>query len=481
MSKTIPTSNGWPRAIVRAAHLHRLRGPVLEAALPDVRIGERCVIRAGAGRRDIVGHAQVIGFSDHGAVLALSGAAHGLSRAVVLEPTGRSMQIAVSDALLGTVVDATGHVLANIVGGSAGDVSEGTYGAGMHDEKAKGEATDEEGADREEADEAGIRRRTRAPRHAVIEWREIDVSRVTPKQPVSEPFETGVRVIDGVLRVGVGQRVAVLAGAGVGKTSLLHMIASAPTTDVVVMALVGERGREVSEAIERWRASARADRIVIVSATSDAPPVERAAAAAAAMTIAEYFRDRGRHVVLIVDSLTRYARALREIALSAGELPARHGYPPSVFERLPRLLERAGRVGAGAITAFFSVLVEDEETLDPIAHEVVSILDGHFVLSRRLAGEGHFPAVDIARSVSRVAAHVAEPDDLARAAAVRRVLARAEELAVLVDMGEYRAGASPDDDRALLAARRLREGLSQTENESSSIDDARKVIDAAFH
>lgn len=450
----MPMQSGWPRAIVRAAHLRRLRGPVLEAVLPDVRIGEVCAIRRGASGRDVIGYAHVVGFSDHAAVLAMSGPAHGLSRADVLVPTGHSMQIAVSDALLGTVVDATGRVCARI----AVAVGEGDEG------------NEREGCDRSDAI---------ADRVAGV-WRDIELAHTVAKRPVTEPFETGVRVIDGVLRVGVGQRIAVLAGAGVGKTSLLQMIASAPDADVIVMALVGERGREVSEAVERWRASPCASRVVVVSATSDAPPVERAAAAATAMTIAEYFRDRGRHVVLVVDSLTRYARALREIALSAGELPARHGYPASVFERLPRLLERAGRTSDGAITAFFSVLVEDEDTLDPIAHEVVSILDGHFVLSRRLAGEGHFPAVDIARSVSRVASRVASSADLARAHAVRRVLARAEELAMLVDMGEYRAGAVPEDDHALDAARRLRQGLRQAVYEASSIDDARRVIDAAL-
>jgi type III secretion protein N (ATPase) len=421
---------------------------VIEAPLRDVSIGEMCVIRRGTGLRQIAGHAQVVGFSEEGAVLALLGPAQGLSRAVVIEPTGAPLKIKVSTDLLGTVVDAAGAFCARLVVDQTNDADRPDRRDGSFDDGRR--------------------------------LREIDATAIIEKYPVVEPFETGVRAIDGVLGAGIGQRVAVLASAGVGKTSLLHMIAAAASADVVVIGLVGERGREVSETIERIREAPRADRFVVLRATSDAPAVERAAAAASAMTIAEYFRDLGLHVVLILDSLTRYARALREIALSAGELPARQGYPASVFERLPRLLERAGRAGGGAITAFFSVLADDDDAFDPIAHEVISILDGHIVLSRQLAAEGCFPAIDILRSVSRVTARVWDAADMQRANAVRRVLARAAELAMLVDMGEYRAGAVPQDDHVLAAARRLREVLAQSQHESSSMTETRRAIDEAL-
>lgn len=449
----------WPCVLTRAAHLRWLRGPVIGAPLSDVRIGEMCIIRRETGSREVVGHAQVVGFSDDGAVLALLGSAQGLSRTALIEPTGAPLCIRVSSALLGSVIDSSGAARGSLM-------SDDHCVARSEDERVREGQVDDVEVPSIEADDGEIR--------------VVESARTVDKRPVVEPFETGVRVIDGVLGAGVGQRVVVLAGAGVGKTSLLQMIASSPQADVVVIGLVGERGREVSETIERVRESPRADRTVLLRATSDAPAVERVAAATSAMTVAEYFRDRGLHVLLILDSLTRYARALREIALSAGELPARHGYPASVFERLPRLLERAGCAGDGAITAFFSVLADDDDALDPIAHEVMSIVDGHLVLSRQLAGEGRYPAVDIGRSVSRVAARVNTRDDLDRATRVRRVLARAAELAVLVDMGEYRPGVVPEDDWMLGAAGRLREVLSQSPGEPSTREETRRMIDDAL-
>ncbi|WP_205962854.1 FliI/YscN family ATPase [Pararobbsia silviterrae] len=449
MSAGAQAGAGWPRSIVRAAPIRRLNGSVLEASLPDVRIGELCLIREAVGRSTIVGRAQVIGFSESVAVLALLGPAHGLSRHAVVEPTGGPLKIAVSMRLLGCAIDADG---------------------GIH------ETLTSPHADGERA----IPRGASAQGACFDEVREVDAPRVRAPCAVTQPLETGVRVIDGVLGVGVGQRVAVLAQAGAGKTTLLHMIAAQSRADVVVIGLIGERGREVAETIERLREVDAGRRCVVVRATSDAPAVERAAAAASAMTIAEYFRDCGLHVLLVFDSLTRYARALREIALAAGELPARHGFPASVFERLPRLLERAGNTGEGAITAFFSVLVDHEDELDPIAHEVISILDGHVVLSSAMAREGLFPAIDVLRSVSRVAARVGSSDDVQRAYSVRRVFARAAQLATLVEMGEYRAGMIEDDDRALDVAQRLRHVFAQGAGHDASIAETRRLIDEAL-
>lgn len=449
----------WP--VVRAAHPVRLRSSVIEARLPDVRIGERCLIRESAGSPSIVGHAQVIGFSQDLATLALLGASHGLSRAVVVEPTGEPAYIHVGSWLLGSVVDCEGRVCNSLI---EPDESATQSHAPSHGCEA---GTGLPCVDLRDGDSG--------------ERREVEgQARRVEKRPVDVRLETGVRVIDGVLAVGVGQRVAVLAPAGAGKTSLLQMIAAQASADVAIIALIGERGREVSETVEHLRSTTAARHSIVVKATSDAPAVERVAAAASAMTIAEYFRDQGRHVLLVVDSLTRYARALREVALAAGELPARHGYPASVFERLPQLLERPGNAGAGAITAFFSVLVESDDEVDPIAQEVMSIVDGHFVLSARLAGEGRFPAIDLARSISRVSARVGHEGDEARAMSVRGMLARAAELALLVEMGEYREGTNPDDDDALAGATTLRQLFMQRFGDSTPMMHTRKAIDDAL-
>jgi FliI/YscN family ATPase len=435
----LPMQSPWPSAVRRAAHPVRMHGAVLEAPLPDVRIGELCLIRASLDNRTVLGRAQVIGFGREGTILALLGASVGLSLSVVLEPTGERLTIEVSGHLLGKVVDATGAVQCELID------------------------TGEPGrwpAERREVERA-------APGHA-------------RRRSVSMRFETGMRVIDGVLCCGIGQRVAVLAPAGAGKTTLLRLLARQASADVVVIALVGERGREVAELIETLRGTQEARRVVLVCATSDAPAVERTHAAATAMTIAEFFRDQGLHVLLIVDSLTRYARALRDVALAAGELPARRGYPPSVFEYLPRLLERAGNTERGAITAFCSVLLESEDEADPVGEEVMSILDGHFMLSRKLAGKGQFPAIDIARSVSRASERVGTPADRERARTVRSVLAQADELALLVELGEYKPGVDLHHDAVLVCAHRLNEVFRQMDEGAASLNETRRRIDAAL-
>jgi type III secretion system ATPase len=438
-TQALPMGSAWPPAVRRGAHPVRMHGAVLEAPLPDVFIGELCLIRAGFDDRTVLGRAQVIGLGREAAILALLGASTGLSLSVVLEPTGERLTIDVSGHVLGKVIDAAGRVQDELID-------------------------------------------TDSSRRWPSERREVEAGALgyAQRRGVSARFETGLRVIDGVLGCGVGQRVAVLAPAGAGKTTLLRMLALQATADVVVIALVGERGREAAELIESLRGTPQARRVVLVCATSDAPAVERSHAAATAMTIAEFFRDQGLHVLLIVDSLTRYARALRDVALAAGELPARRGYPPSVFEHLPRLLERAGNARNGAITAFCSVLLESEDEADPIGEEVMSILDGHFMLSRKLAGKGQFPAIDIARSVSRVSERVGTPADRERAIEVRRVLAEADELALLVELGEYKAGVDPHHDALLAGACRLNEVFRQMDDVASALNETRGRIDEAL-
>jgi type III secretion protein N (ATPase) len=267
------------------------------------------------------------------------------------------------------------------------------------------------------------------------------------RPPITEVFATGLRAIDGMCTIGVGQRLGLFAAAGVGKSTLLAQIAAAATADVIVLALVGERGRELGDWLARLGPALA--RTVVVSAGSDAPSLARVRSAFTATSIAEYFRDAGQRVLLLVDSMTRVARAQREVGLSAGEPPARHGYPPSVFALLPRLCERAGTSPRGAITAIYTVLVAGNDLDEPIADEVRSVVDGHLVLDRRLAGRGHFPPIDVVASVSRAFPTLATPAQLAAAAVVRRHLAIHDEHRDLLAVGAYKPGTDRALDQAL--------------------------------
>ncbi len=271
----------------------------------------------------------------------------------------------------------------------------------------------------------------------------------------------GVRALDALVPCGRGQRIGIMAGSGVGKSSLLSMVARGTDAEVSVIALVGERGREVREFIENDLGPEGLARSVVVVATSDAPPVERLRSAFVATRIAEYFRDTGKNVVLMMDSLTRVAMAQREIGLSAGEPPATRGYPPSVFTLMPRLLERAGTSTAGSITGLYTILVEGDDLQDPIGDAARSILDGHVVLSRRLATSGHFPAVDVLESISRVTNAVTTREQQHDARQLRRILAAHRDVRELVEIGAYVNGANPDADQALARMPRIEAFLQQ--------------------
>ncbi|WBY09103.1 FliI/YscN family ATPase [Sphingomonas sp. 7/4-4] len=268
---------------------------------------------------------------------------------------------------------------------------------------------------------------------------------------IDAPLPTGVRAIDTLLTLGRGQRLGVFAAAGGGKSTLLGMLARFAEADVIVIALIGERGREVREFIEDALGEAGLARSVIVCATSDRAAMERVRAAHHATAVAEGFRSEGRNVLLLMDSVTRFARALREIGLAAGEPPVRRGFPPSVFAELPRLFERAGNDAVGSITGIYTVLLEDEEGDDPIGEEVRSILDGHVILSRKLGAAGHYPAIDVLASLSRLFPRLATPAHREAATRVRALLAKHAEIEFLVQVGEYRAGADPLADRAIAA------------------------------
>jgi FliI/YscN family ATPase len=268
------------------------------------------------------------------------------------------------------------------------------------------------------------------------------------RKAISEALPTGIRVIDGLMTLGKGQRIGLFSGSGVGKSTLLGSIARGADADVVIVALVGERGREVGEFIGHTLGDAR-QRSIVVVATSDAPALERLKAAQTASSLAEYFRDRGQNVLLLMDSITRVARAQREVGLAAGEPPARRGYPPSVFAMLPRLLERAGQGETGSITAIYTVLVEGDELDEPIADEVRGVLDGHIVLRRELAEQGHYPAIDVSASLSRVMERVSSADQVHAARALRSLIAARESKSDLIAMGAYAKGSDPRVDQAL--------------------------------
>jgi len=293
---------------------------------------------------------------------------------------------------------------------------------------------------------------------------------------IDTPISTGVRVIDGLLTCGQGQRMGIFAGSGVGKSVTLGMMAKYTSADVNVIALIGERGRELNEFLERDLGPEGRARSVVVAATSDEPALLRVRAAFAATAVAEWFRDRGKNVLLIMDSLTRFALAQREIGLAAGEPPTTRGFPPSVFAMLPKLVERAGRTKLGSITAFYSVLVEGDDENEPIADCVRGLIDGHTWLSRKIAARNHYPAVDVLPSLSRLMSEVATPEHREAAGIVRELLASYRENEDLISIGAYRKGSNRTIDLAIEMQDTINTFLRQEINESCSVEEARKLL-----
>ncbi|MFH0899334.1 MAG: FliI/YscN family ATPase [Pseudomonadota bacterium] len=405
----------------------RVAGLMIEAHVPGACIGDIARIERGEGTVD----AEVVGFRGDLAMLVPLHDVRGVAPSAVVSLTGGGAEIRVGRDLLGRVIDAFGRPL------------DGRPAPSL----------------------------------------ETAVPLVTPavsafeRSPVCQPLETGVRAIDGLLTCGIGQRVGLFAGAGVGKTILMGQIARQTRVDVVVMGLIGERGREVREVLgDDSRRNA-----VVVAATSDRSPMERARGALAATAVAEYYRNEGASVLLVMDSLTRYAMALREIGLSAGEPPATKGYPPSVFAALPRLLERAAPLAnGGSITAFYTVLVEGDDLADPVADAARSLLDGHIVLSRELAGRGFFPAIDILASASRVADAVMSAEHRQLARRTRSLLARRRDVEELRSLGAYQPGVSPENDEALRIGDELDKILRQQPDERTVLPEVARLFGSAM-
>ena len=402
--------------------LLRVTGLVLEAAGIRVPVGSVCEIRS-EGQPTVL--AEVVGFNGDRCFLMPTGELHGLASGARVVPRpaprvapkfgvenhpwrrseDRSLHLPMGDGLLGRVVDSHGHPI------------------------------DRMG----ELDNVHAEPMTRRPINAM------------DRDPVRRPLDTGVRAINALLTVGRGQRLGLFAGTGVGKSVLLGMMARYTQADVIVVGLIGERGREVKEFIEDILEDEGRARSVVVAAPADAPPLVRLQGAAYATAIAEHFRDRGQHVLLLMDSLTRYAMAQREIALAIGEPPATKGYPPSVFAKLPALVERSGNGlnGVGSITAFYTVLTEGDDPQDPIADAARGILDGHIVLSRELAESGHYPAIDVERSISRVMTSVAPREHVHAARRLRQWLARYNKARDLIQLGAYVPGHDAELDLAV--------------------------------
>ena len=419
------------RQTVRLAELRPLKGRVrrvlgiiVHATVADVRIGEICELRDPRSGRTL--SAEVVGFLENEAVLTPIGEVTGISMETEVIPTGEELSVPVGPDLLGRVVSPLGEPLDGVPWSST----------------------------------ALERRRTV---HA-------EPPRPMERDLIEHPLQLGIRAIDGLLTVARGQRVGIFGESGVGKSTLLASIVRGTDADVVVLGLIGERGREVHEFIERQLGREGRARSVAVVSTSDRPATERVKAAHTATSIAEYFRDQGRHVLLLMDSVTRFARAQREIGLAAGEPPTRRGFPPSLFAALPRLLERTGPGRGGSITALYTVLVEGDGTLDPIAEEVQAILDGHIVLSPELAQRNHFPAIDVLRSRSRLMETVAAVEHRAAAARVRDLLARYADIEILVRVGEYKTGADPKSDEALAKIDQINAFLRQPFEQSAPMD-----------
>jgi FliI/YscN family ATPase len=395
-------------------------GLSLRLVIPGARVGDLIEIQ----RRGQPLLAEIVGFEHELAIAMPLGNLEGVGPNDPASSTGGPLRVPVGTALLGRVIDAFGRPI-----------------------------------DDRPLDDANLE-------HAAV------VASAPPalaRRPIDTPLPTGVRVLDALITLGEGQRVGLFAGSGVGKSTLLGAIAQGVEADVVVVALVGERGREVTEFIEDSLADAL-PRSVVVVATSDSPPLERLKAAMTATAVAEHFRDAGKRVMLMVDSITRFARAQREVGLASGEPPARRGYPPSVFAALPRLLERTGQGQRGSITALYTVLVEGSDMEEPIADEVRSILDGHVVLDREVASRGWYPAVSVSQSLSRVMPRCTNAEHQKAAKTIRRLLGAYDSQRDMIQLGAYKKGSDRDVDQALAAMPALESLLTQDPREPSSFD-----------
>lgn len=404
-------------------YITRVVGLIIESQGPEVSIGELCEIR----NKNKIVKAEVVGFEDNKVLLMPIGDMEGINPGARVMATGEKLKVEVGEELLGHVLDGLGRPQSNNL-------------------------------------------------TAFSDLDEVPVNNTPPdplnRERISDALSLGIRSIDGLLTCGRGQRIGIFAGSGVGKSTLLGMAARNTEADINVIGLVGERGREVRDFIERDLGKEGLKRSIIVVATSDQPALVRYKAALVSTAIAEYFRDKGKDVLLMMDSVTRVAMALREVGLATGEPPATRGYPPSVFAQLPKLLERTGAGSNGTITALYTVLVEGDDFNEPVSDTVRGILDGHIDLSRELASRNHYPAIDVLSSVSRVMPDIASEEHIQAAGQIKKLLADYREAEDLINIGAYEKGSNPEVDQAIEKIDEIRSFLQQDINEKTDFNTA---------
>lgn len=393
--------------------IEQIVGMTVEASGINCNIGDVCKISVKPGKKYVT--AEVVGFKDGKVMLMPYSDMDGIGYGSFVENTGEKLMINVSNSLIGRTVDALGEPL---------DGKEALSGGTLYS---------------------------------------INGMRSNPleRPPIAKPLEFGVKAIDGMLTIGKGQRMGIFAGSGVGKSTLMGMIARNIKADVNVIALVGERGREVMEFIDRDLGPEGVKRSVLVVATSDQPALMRSKCALTATTIAEYFKDQGKDVLLMMDSLTRYCMAESEIGLSIGEPPVARGYTPSIYASLPKLLERCGNFKTGSITGIFTVLVEGDDSNEPVSDTVRGIIDGHIMLSRKIAMKNHYPAIDITASISRLMSEIVSGEHKANASKIRKIMSLYQENADLISIGAYKTGSNPELDDAIGRMPAINEFLQQ--------------------
>ncbi|WNF24477.1 flagellar protein export ATPase FliI [Mesobacillus jeotgali] len=413
----------------RYGRVKRVVGLMIESQGPESSIGDVCFIHVGTKKKRKI-QAEVVGFKDESVILMPYTSIHDISPGSLVETTMKPLEIKAGPGLIGKVVDSLGVPLDQ----------------------------------------------TSLPKGLAAVPTEQDPPNPLSRPPISEPIEVGVRMIDSLLTVGSGQRVGIFAGSGVGKSTLLGMIARNTKADLNVIGLIGERGREVREFIERDLGPEGLKRSIVVVATSDQPALMRIKGAYTATAIAEYFRDKGLNVMLMMDSVTRVAMAQREVGLAVGEPPTTKGYTPSVFAILSRLLERTGTNEFGSITGFYTVLVDGDDMNEPIADTVRGILDGHFVLDRDLANKGQYPAVNVLKSISRIMNNIVSDEHVKAAERLRELLSTYINAEDLINIGAYKKGTSAEIDEAIMRYPQILNFLKQGTNERVSINESVQAL-----
>ena len=409
-------------------------GLTIESAGPDAKLGDLCHIipeaeDGGAGKPIL---AEVVGFKDKKTLLMPYDVTDGIALGSVVENTNHPLRVVVSDELLGKSLNGLGIP---------------TDGSHIHGE-----------------------------------YYPVDTAPPAPmsRNLIDEVLPLGVKAVDGLITIGRGQRIGIFAGSGVGKSTLMGMFARNTKADINIIALIGERGREVKEFIERDLGDEGMKRSIVVVATSDRPALERKKAAMTATAIAEYFRDRGKDVLLMMDSLTRFSMAQREIGLASGEPPVSRGYPPSVYSEMPRLLERAGKSDKGSITGLYTVLVDGDDFNEPITDTARSILDGHIMLDRKLGHKNHYPAIDVLQSISRCMSAIADKDHKMAAGRLKTVLATYNEAEDLINIGAYKAGSNPNIDYAIAKIGEVDKFLCQETDEKFGFEESVAMLEDLF-